>query len=96
MIDVITKQVLASAAISLVAGNAYADAIAISIVNLGPNAIYVGKDNTVTTNNGFAIAASGGKHTFVARGNHELWARAITADQVAGADTRVLIEKLAT
>lgn len=80
-------QVLASAAVRITPRSASRGSV--SVFNNGPNAIFVGPDNTVTTATGFPIPAGTAKE-FDETGA-ELWARAVTADQVSPADTRVFV-----
>jgi len=64
----------------------------ILISNLGPNAIFVGTSNAVTTATGFPIPATTGSVNigFINSGD-TLYARAATADQTTPADTRVMV-----
>ncbi len=60
------------------------------VQNLGPNDIYVDYSSTVTSATGLKIAANG---TYsVGHVRRKLYARAVTADQVAPANTRILTE----
>lgn len=84
-------QVLASAATLLTAANAVTGSRGpIYIQNLGPNAIYVGGSG-VTSATGFQVPAAGSITIGAVYGGDALYARAVTADQVSPADTRVLI-----
>lgn len=66
------------------------------IENLGPNAIYVGYDNTVTTATGEQVAATSGVLELRGNINGTLFAVAATANQVSPADTRVIAEQAGT
>ncbi|MFH1010999.1 MAG: hypothetical protein V1784_07175 [bacterium] len=60
------------------------------VQNLGPNAIFCGFDNAVTTANGISVAANGGTYSTSAGWdgtNLTVWCRT-TVLQVAPADTR--------
>lgn len=61
----------------------------ITILNRGPNSIYIGFDNTVTTNTGYEIV-SGGTFSADYGDRTTVYAIAATADQASPADTRVL------
>jgi len=87
---------VATAATQILAANTnVAERSAVVIQNLGPNAIAVGVDNTVTTANGVQIP-SNGVLTLTAGINGTLFAVAATANQVSPADTRVLVETAGT
>ena len=67
---------------------------AVSIANLGPNAIFVGTTSAVTTVTGFPIAATTGTLTLTGVDLSDgLWAIAATALQVSPADTRVAVAR---
>ncbi len=64
----------------------------VAVSNCGPNAIYLGPDNTVAVGKGMVVPAG---QTLVLDSfnevqNPQLWARAATALQVTGAATNVL------
>lgn len=61
----------------------------ITILNRGPNSIYIGFDSTVTTNTGYEIV-SGGTFSADYGDRATVYAIAATADQASPADTRVL------
>lgn len=79
----------------LAANTNVAERSAVVIQNLGPNAIAVGVDNTVTTGNGVQVP-SNGVLTLTAGINGTLFAIAATAAQVSPADTRILVEQAGT
>ena len=84
--------VLSTAATQLLGANTNVVARgAVTIQNLGPNAIAVDTTNAVTTATGVQIPANG-VLTLTAGINGTLFARALTADQVSPADTRVLVQ----
>lgn len=61
--------------------------------NNGPNIVWVGTDNTVSSSNGFPIPANGGvlrlDHASLA--NQDIWATCSVL-QASPADTRLLVE----
>ena len=65
------------------------------ITNLGPNTIYLGTDNTVTTANGLPVPTNA---TVDLRGaiNGTVFGIAATALQVSPADTRYWVEQAGT
>ncbi|HXJ48438.1 MAG TPA: hypothetical protein VNF91_04645 [Candidatus Acidoferrum sp.] len=79
--------VLASAATNIVPTNSTTDIGAVLIQNRGPNSIYIGNDNSVTTSTGLELAA-GNAMSYRRNQPGGVWARAATADQVSPADTR--------
>jgi hypothetical protein len=79
----------------LAANTNVAQRSAVVIQNLGPNAITIGVDNTVTTANGITVATNG-VITLTAGINGTLFAVAATAAQVSPADTRILVETAGT
>jgi hypothetical protein len=82
------KQVLASAAVLI--ETATAGRKRIKVQNLGPNKIYVGFSNAVTSATGWEVAATGGTLDLDLANGSQVWARAVTADQASPADTRVI------
>lgn len=91
MASAVAVQVLASAATSLLAAApATGSRGPITIQNLGPNAIYVGGSG-VTSATGLQVPAAGSIIVGAVYGSDALFARAVTADQVSPADTRVLV-----
>jgi hypothetical protein len=85
-----------TSATQLLAANAAAEQrLAVVIQNLGPNAIAIGTDNTVTTSNGVQVPTNG-VLTLTAAINGTLFAIALTANQSSPADTRVLVEQAGT
>jgi len=60
------------------------------IMNNGPNAITLGVDATVTTGNGFIVAAGTTQKFYP--GDAAIFAIAATANQVSPADTRFWVE----
>lgn len=79
----------------LAANAAVAQRVAVVIQNLGPNAIAVGVDNTVTVANGVQVP-SNGVLTLTAGINGTVFAIAATAAQVSPADTRIFVEQAGT
>lgn len=84
------EEVLAKVAGPVLLGGLLAARRRISVFNLGPNPVYLG-DSGVTVANGFPLPA-GASELLEAGPGIELYAIAATADQVAGAGTRVLEE----
>lgn len=79
-------QMIASAA-----GGPEARRHAVTVRNLGPNRIYIGTSNTVTTATGFPIDPGAAK-TWDKEANSAFFVIADTANQVSPNDTRYTIE----
>jgi hypothetical protein len=84
-----------TSATQLLAATSGEPRIAVVIQNLGPNAIAVGVDNTVTTGNGVQVPTNG-VLTLTAGINGTLFAIALTANQVSPADTRIFVGQAGT
>jgi hypothetical protein len=65
---------------------------AIHVINGGPNPIYVGPNNLVTTANGFMVPAGGSLLLEQGAAHGALYAVASTANQTSPGDTGILVE----
>lgn len=77
---------------SIVAENVGGGRRTVFVANLGPNAIYLGMSNAVTTATGYPVAATSGTATVVLEPGDRLFAIAATALQVSPADTRISVQ----